>query len=127
MANTITKKVTLDGERNHILQIHIVGDGTGDESATQLVDISGLSGAPTKVRIDKVFWSLTGFSATLLWDADTDVATLELSEGSDGIDFRDLGGIQDTGGANRTGDIMITTTGLGNGDSGTIILQLRKK
>jgi hypothetical protein len=132
MANLITKKTILDGERVYILELQITGDGTGDETATQIVDFSTLNNPKdigyTKLALKKFYADLTGFSATLLWDATVDTLFQTLVEGDSGVDYSVIGGpIQNDAGAGVTGDVNLSTVGLGSGDVGTIRLEFYKK
>lgn len=131
MVNTVSKQTLIDGHRNIVFQVDIVGDGSGDESATSLVDISTFAahptrGTPTGCSIDKVVSTLEGFTCQLLWDATTDVEALLVGQTPAVMDFKDQGGLLNNAGSGKTGDINITTTGLGSGDQGTILLHLRK-
>lgn len=128
MANTITKTVINDGPKNHIVEVRIIGDGSGEETAASLIDVSATSEAPTGVVLEKIYWSLTGFSATLKWDATTDTVAFECVEGTGGIDMSVIGGpIRNTAGDGKTGDLLLATTGLGNGDNGYIRIHAKKK
>lgn len=127
MVNTVDVNTLHDGERNAVFQIRIEGDGSGDESNTELVDISGLLGAPDEVKIRAVDGKLTGFSATLEWNATANEAACEVPAGTSFLDADMYGGIINNAGAGKNGDIDITTVGLGNGDVGTIVLEVRKK
>ena len=67
-------------------------------------------------------------SVKLLWDASTDTICLDLnSEYSDQLDFSEFGGIQNTSGSGKTGDIKLTTTGHSGGDSYVIVLTVVKE
>ena len=127
MAATATEQVLNNGARNLVLK-YTIGGTTGDASAATLVDVSALDATISELRLDKAQWSLTGFSAKLLWDADTDVDLLELAAGEGEVDFTSIGGLTDDSGTGTTGDVNITTTGYtASGDGGTIILHFRKK
>ena len=127
MANTLTKQTIFDGQRKVIVKIHIVGDGSGEESTANLVDASTYSPSFTDERLVSVVGSLDGFSANLIWDATANVDILTLDEGETVIDFDVYaGGIPNNAGAGKTGDILLQTVGLGSGDEGTIILELIK-
>jgi len=66
-------------------------------------------------------------SVKLLWDATTDTICLDLNENySDQLDFTEFGGIQNTAGTGKTGDINLTTTGHASGDSYVIVLTVIK-
>jgi hypothetical protein len=128
MANTITKTERLDGSRKYVLEVEITGDGSGDETGASLIDVSGLSPAADAMAIEKVYFSLDGFSARLLWDADTDVEAYVMPEGEGGIDFRVVGSpLQNTAGTGKTGDVLLATTGLGSTGHGFIRIEAYKK
>lgn len=126
MANTITEKIIANGPKNLILEYQIVGDGTGEESGTVLVDHSAL-GASGDLAVKKHYSALSGFSAALSWDATAPVHLFSLEEGEGGVDWTDAGGVvKNNAGTGKTGDIKITTVGLGAGDKGTVRLWLVK-
>ena len=128
MPNTITKTILNDGPRNHIVEMRITGDGSGEESATSLIDVSAITGAPSSVVIEKIYWSLNGFSVTLLWNATTDTVAVECADGEGGIDFSSVGGpLRNTAGAGKTGDLLFSTSGLVANEKGYIRVQCRKK
>lgn len=125
MANTIQTQVLNNGPRNLALKIHIDGDGSGDEAATQLIDASVYhTGDIVLVGMES---QCVGFSAELMWDATTDVHCMQIPDYDVDLDLRDIGGIRNNAGAGKTSDVNITTTGLGLGDSGHIILHFRKE
>ena len=127
MPNTITENKILDG-RKLVLEYQITGDGSGEESDTVLVDFSGLASGFSEFCIQKALWALSGFSATLDWDATTNVKALECPEGEGGFDFSQIGGpIINRSGTGKTGDLLITTVGLGSGDSGTLRIEGYKR
>jgi hypothetical protein len=126
MANLITQRTLLDGSRLSTVQIDITGDGTGEETATQIIDASALNGAPATFKIRAIQWALVGFSVQLLWDATTNVHAFTLPAGSDGLRFSDTGAhIINNAGAGITGDLLMTTTGLAAGSNGTIIFEIQ--
>lgn len=62
----------------------------------------------------------------LEWDATTDVLALTIPPNLDiHQNFRKHGGLPSQAGAGKTGDIQLTTTGLGAGDTITLILVVR--
>jgi hypothetical protein len=126
MANLITQRTLLDGSRLSTVQIDITGDGTGEETATQIIDASALNGAPATFKIRAIQWALVGFSVQLLWDATTNVHAFTLPAGSDGLRFSDTGAhIINNAGTGITGDLLMTTTGLAAGSNGTIIFEIQ--
>lgn len=126
MADAVTTQILLDGAKNAVLKFTNVSDGTG-ESAVTKVDVSTLSGAPTEVRIDKIWYSTDGMAVRVLWDATADVvAWLIPTSQSDTIDFTCFGGINNNAGSGITGDIQFTTVGHTSGDTYSIILWVSK-
>lgn len=123
MAITVT--TVQNGERNLILNIHITN--SVDYTAQQLFDLTTYDANAADVALVRCTALLYGFTATLLWDATTDVEFLQLPEGEDIVDYERFGGLQNTAGTGKTGDIMITTTGLAAGDVGILTLEFRKK
>ena len=66
MANVLNAQVLVDGVHNYVLKYTGVLD-TADLSAVTLVDVSGLNGAPTRVTIEKVEFSISdGLEVDLL-------------------------------------------------------------
>ena len=129
MSNTITKTIRQSGDRNHIVDVYILGDGSGEETDTVLIDFSAIANAYgyTDLALTKYISSLTGFSCNLAWDASTNVPFLEIPEGDSGFDYTMVGGpLNDNSGTGKTGDVNITTVGLGSGDRGTIRLEFKK-
>ena len=133
MADTVSSTTILDGDKDFIVQLTNVSDSTG-ESAVTKVEVSGLTArksdgaACTGVKLGKVFYSILGFTKIgLLWDASTDTLCMELNPSADGVlDFSDFGGLQNTSGSGKTGDINLTTTGASSGDSYMIVLHCTK-
>lgn len=132
MADAVTSTTILDGTHRALIQLTSLSDGTG-ESAVNKVDVSGLNAradgtACSGVTIDKVHHSVTGFTQVqLFWDATTNTVALALAESSNGhMDFSNFGGIQNTSGSGKTGDILLTTIGAANLDTYVIVLDLLK-
>jgi len=131
MADAVTSNTLMDSDRVAIIQLTNTSDGTG-ESAVKKVDVSALSAnsagqACTGVRLAKIVYSTFGMSVKLLWDASTDTICWDLNENyTDSEDFTEFGGIRNTAGSGKTGDIMLTTTGHTNGDSYVMVLTLYK-
>lgn len=124
MSDAVTSQTLIDGSRNVVMKFTNVSDGTG-ESAVTKVDVSALNGAPSRVRIMKVHYSVAGMVATLLWDATTDVRIMDL-QGDGCFDATGFGGLYNNAGTGVNGDILLTTTGHTSGDSYTIILEMAK-
>ena len=124
MANVVTEYTKINGTRYLVHKIVIAGDGSGDETAKVVIDVSALG--CTEVRLLKVFSCLGGFTGLLSWDATTDVPIINLPDGEMHISATDYGGLSNNAGAGKTGDIVLKTTGLGANEFGTIIFELEK-
>lgn len=124
MADLVTSQTLIDGPRNVVMKFTNTSDGTG-ESAVLKVDVSTLSGAPARVTVKRVHYSVAGMVARLLWDATTDVTILDL-QGDGHFDAECFGGLWNNAGTGITGDIMLTTVGHTAGDSYSIILEMVK-
>jgi len=79
-------------------------------------------------KIVEIEYQLNGFSAELFWNADTDIPIMSLAET---VPFKhyfwDIGGLVNNSGANRTGDILISTSGAAAGDNGHITLYILER
>ena len=128
MANTITTNKVVDWPRNVVLDIHISGDNSGDESDYNLVDVSTFSGFGdwSEVKIMEIQSNLDGFAVQLNWDATADVEAVRLLNGASFYDWSDHGGLINNSGSGKTGDIKMVTSGLGAED-GSIILKMKKR
>jgi len=132
MADAVTSTTIQDGNRIAVIQLTNTSDGTG-ESAVTKVDVSALATntangqACTGVKLGRIVYSTFGMSVKLLWDATTDTICWDLnSDYTTDEDFTAFGGIQNTSGTGKTGDINLTTTGHTSGDSYVIVLTLIK-
>ena len=131
MADAVTSTTLMDSDRVAIIQLTNTSDGTG-EAAVKKVDVSALSAnsagqACTGVRLAKIVYSTFGMSVKLLWDATTDTICWDLNaDYTTDEDFTEFGGVRNTSGSGKTGDIMLTTTGHSDGDSYVIVLTVYK-
>jgi hypothetical protein len=131
MADAVTSTTLMDSDRVAIIQLTSTSDGTG-EAAVKKIDVSALSDsstgqACTGVRLAKIVYSTFGMSVKLLWDATTDTICWDLNaDYTTDEDFTEFGGIRNTSGSGKTGDIMLTTTGHSDGDSYVIVLTVYK-
>lgn len=126
MANTVARRVILNGSRNYVVEFTVVGDGTGEETLTRINETSGDMGTDNKIM--SINYVLNGFNAKLYFDASTDLFAWGLdSDKQETVKFNKVGGLVNNAGTGKTGDLLITTTGLGAGDAGSIIVWFRKK
>ena len=125
MANTLTITNPINGSKLFTYRIDIVGDGSGEISAQTIIDPANLVGVPAKFKLRAIQWDLVGFDVELLWDADTDVLAWSLPQGvPGGIRFADTGAhLINNAGTGVTGKLLITTSGLGASDFGSIYIE----
>tara|TARA_R100001015_G_C4624626_1_gene182842 strand:- start:1783 stop:2181 length:399 start_codon:yes stop_codon:yes gene_type:complete len=131
MADTVASTTIQDGVRTSVLRFTNVSDGTG-ESEVVKVDASALaamtSGSKsTNIKIMRCWWSISGMDVDMLFDASTNILALSLtSDGAGYLDFTSFGGLPNTAGSGKTGDILFTTRNHTSGDTYTIILEVQK-
>lgn len=119
---------TISDERTRVIRkITIPSGGDAEISANLALDISTFTTSltATSCKIMRLWWSLDGFAASLLWDASSDVTAVVLT-GSGYHDYTDLGGLTNNAGSGITGDILLSTLGVGTADSGYIVLDCAK-
>ena len=125
MADTVSSKVLFQGTRRYVVQLMSLSDGTGETNVLK-VDKSTLIGpagvAPSSLTIEKIEYDVTSMRVSLSFDHTTDVVFAVL-QGSDCMDYRDVGGLRDAG-TGDTGDILLTTAGMEAGDGYNIVLHL---
>lgn len=115
---------------NNVMVLNVRSLGT-DETDANILDISALAGpyvgaAPTKLRIDEIFWTVNGFTYVLLeFDRTTDYV-IDYFAGQGYMDFRPQGGKVDKG-TGGTGDLLLTSVGGGATTSYSFIIHLRLK
>lgn len=126
MPNTVELQTINDGPRNLVLHLHIDGDGSGDLSAQKIIDASSYLYSPTKLRLLILQAEFTGFTGELIWDATTPKHCFEIPDYDVDKDFTKFGGIPNNAGTGITGDVLLTTVGLGSGDTGHAILHFIK-
>lgn len=128
MAWTVNSNVTeVDGARNVVRRLVATSDTSTQLSAT-IVDASALSGAPSRVDIERLDYSVKGsVEARILFDATADDVALSLS-GDGSYDFTKFGGIQNPMSSGATGDIVVTTVGTAAANNAvSIVLHGKKK
>jgi hypothetical protein len=126
MADTVNKITIIDGPRHVIVKTSGISDGTG-LSAQQIIDISTLSPAPTRLVVEEIWFAIQGYEAILVDTDRTADFSLVYCAGDGYFDFRDYGGVKD-GGTGGTGDLQFTSIGTATAnDTFDITINLRKK
>lgn len=127
MAKGIERQVLHDSSTDLVLKVTIRGNGSGDESDQVLVDAASVAPRREALRIRGVHGRLSGFSVTLSWEAERSVDVLELPADEDfNLDISEGGGLPNVAGAGRTGNLLMSTFDLSDGDTGAFVLWLRK-
>lgn len=132
MANTVTRQVLVDGERNAVVQYYAASDGAaGDLTDSAVVSSIEIDGNPTDPSIVRISGTLVGCSGILEWDANTDVPFLALPpDEAFCFDFESFGGLRHSliSAAGANGNILLNTTGFATaGDAIHITVELKKR
>lgn len=122
MADTVTSQVLTTNKVRHVALFTSISDGTG-ESDVKKVDISELVGAPTKVKINRIKYDISGMAVKVSFDHTLNDTVLVLS-GQGCFDFTNSGGLQDPDSAGSTGDILFSTVGHAANDTYSILLDV---
>lgn len=145
MANSVISRVLNDGPRNHVIQLLIEADGSGDEISFPVVAPNLVDPVCDHFSIKRIQAVISGrFGVRLAFDGTTEVSFMEtvppiaLNPSDDvevkipaTIDFdkqyRGIGGIPDPLVANYTGAIVLTTDGMDTaGETAQILLEMTK-
>lgn len=130
MAVTVTTQTLLDGTRNTIIKVTILGDGATELTKQIIFDSSAYANDTQNNKLMRIQYNFDGFSGTLYWDASTDVQMMTLNgDHPADQDFFYNGGLINNAGSGKTGDILLSTHGLGSipAATGEIILYVKKK
>lgn len=138
MANVITNTTIFTGNKEVVQYITLLSDGS-EETGTVIYDSSAVATTlgltdTLNCRIRSIYATVSaahptatggGARVKLLFDATTDVLALDIPPNTlVKNDFLKVGGLRNTAGSGKTGDILLTTTGLESGDAITIILSV---
>ena len=135
MADAVAVTTIQDGEKDLVVQLTSLSDGTG-ESGVVKIDVSAL-GSDTNgnacdgVAIQVIWGQVNGFNSGVILKnaADTDTVAIPLDQGRTFHDFSSVGGLRQYG-TNTTGDITLSTIGGGSsatsGDSYMILIHATK-
>ena len=132
MADAVNITKLQDGPKKAVFYLTNLSDGSG-EAAVKKIDMSTLAtnaeGTPiSSLSISNITFSTVGMSATLLYDATTNVVAIGLpADYSDTIDLSSqVGGLPNYAGDGVTGDILLTTVAHTSGDTYSIIVEVTK-
>lgn len=124
--DVVTSSVNADGDRNYIITLTNLSDGTG-ENAVKKVDIATMHPVPTSLRLEKIEGTIAGMNVALLWGATIKVKFVELSDAFVEMDTSEEGGLADPKASGFDGCVYLTTANQAAGSSYTLHLHFKKK
>lgn len=124
MANLVAKREEQNGGRNLVIRIDIEGDGNTDITAFDLVDASTYGCG--EVRLDKIQGQTSGFDLILEFDGVTRAPCYFIT-GDNYIDLHFDPGISNPKVPFYTGDVIMKSSGLGLGETGSLLFHFYKK
>jgi hypothetical protein len=128
MAWTITRTTLIDAPDRAAVLAHILTDGS-DATDQIIVDKSALSGTFTKLAITKIYVRATHSTVLVFleWDATTDDPIVAIDEATPlALDFEAYGGFVDPVSAGNTGDVILTSAGVGGAGYIMVLVEVRK-
>lgn len=114
MAIVSTSQVLMESPSEIVVKFtRSQGLADAHETAAVKIDVSALSPPCSEVNIQSLWFSTNFQSVTALWDATADVPVFIIGgPGGQGyLDFADFGGLNNSAGAGKTGDLLFTTVG----------------
>ena len=133
MANTVKKKILLNGPSQAILALYFKSDGATGELVgytiiDPVVDLGMREG--NRLTLQYLAYNFAGFDACIEFESGLTAPTFKwvLSEGTNHpVDFMPFGGLIDDSGMDGTGKLQITTTGFTSSvDQGALLLKVHK-
>lgn len=132
MANTVNKKIIVDGPRNVVLSVYLKSDGaSGDLNGEVLLAPADVGlNSDARFRISYLMYNFAGFAGVL--EFDTGLITPDfkwvLPEGvGHPLDFGCFSNLIDTSGLDGTGELLLSTNGFTQTtDQGSILLLIIK-
>jgi len=116
MANTLVNKEIVKAQPRSVYML--TGSIDTAETGVTKIDISGLPGTPTRIKICWIKWSTEGLNALLAFDRAVDANACVLTGSGKLVDP-----IEDVGTGAGTGDLKLTTLDLASaGNRGYSIL-----
>lgn len=125
MASSVATTYLLNGSRDFVIKIDITGDTDSELAKEKIIDVADLTGLPSKFKIRNISWQFAEFTATLYWDATTDVQAFVLNQYEGDIDFYESCNVPlvNNAGAGITGNLLVSTKGLSTNGTGSIIIR----
>jgi hypothetical protein len=132
MANLFSIQTQVDGARNLVLKVDIAGDGSG-ELDSLLVDVSAFG--CNEVRLDSIQGNIVAddadadtFNIVLDWAGPTTAPLFTIPSNLDlNYDWSKTGGLINPKVASYTGDVNLSTIGLGANEKASLQFHFVKK
>lgn len=131
MPDAVTSQTLVDNQTTAIILFTNISDGTGESLVTKVnvanLTANGLGQACTGVSVQKIHTACHGMEFRLFWDATTDVIFFGSAQNNQyTFDFSNFGGLRNTSGAGKTGNILLSTADQTAGDTYTLVLEMTK-
>ena len=111
MANVYTKVITQQGDRNLTLKLTGVLDTSNEAYNIKLALADSTDITATGFRLNRILFSVSDpLEIQLYWDAPTKQIILPIA-GRGTMNFKDFGGLNNSGVANATGAVGLLTSG----------------
>ena len=126
MPNVVAIQELNNGPRNLVLKLDIEGDGV-TELEEFLVEVGNYT--CDEVRLDGVQGHMDTFSLDLVWDGPTEahLFTVNGDLDFDQYDWSRHGGLTNPKVAGYSGDVLMRSRGLGNGEIASLVFRFVKK
>jgi len=131
MADAVTSQTLVDNNTTAVILFTNISDGTGESLVTKVnvanLAANALGQACTGVSVQKIHTACHGMEFRLFWDATTDVIFFASAQNDQyTFDFSNFGGLRNTSGTGKTGNILLSTADQTNGDTYTLVLEMTK-
>jgi hypothetical protein len=131
MPDAVTSQTLVDNQTTAIILFTNISDGTGESLVTKVnvanLAANALGQACTGVSVQKIHTACHGMEFRLFWDATTDVIFFASAQNDQyTFDFSNFGGLRNTSGTGKTGNILLSTADQTNGDTYTLVLEMTK-
>lgn len=131
MADAVTSQTLVDNNTTAVILLTNLSDGTGESLVTKVnvanLAANALGQACTGVSVQKIHTACHGMEFRLFWDASTDIVFFGSAQNNQfTFDFSNFGGIVNSAGGGKNGNILLSTADQTAGDTYTLILEMKK-
>lgn len=122
---SITIQRQIEGPRNILLLIQLTGDLGGDLVNQVIANVADYTDGTNRFSIKAYQYEFRGFTGKLTWGGSQPVDALSLAD--DQGHYQKLLAAIVQPRINSDGTLLLTTSGLTSGKTGSLLLQLRKR